>query len=210
MRVCRNPDCGLRYPVHAGQRSERCPVCLGMTDVVLERALVRESSTFIRPQEHGSGLSVLLDNIRSAWNVGSILRTAEGFGFSHAYLCGITPNPANPAVRKTSLGSEDAVHWSINKNALHLVNELQKEGAYILALETADDAVPIDRLKMAEIDRRPVILVVGSEVTGVDPGILQTANRVAYLPMRGKKRSFNVAVAFGAAAWSLSRRVQTP
>jgi len=181
-----------------------------MTDVALERSLSRESSTLIRPQEHRPGLSVLLDNIRSAWNVGSILRTAEGFGFSHAYHCGITPGPNHPGVQKTSLGSDQVVACSSHKDALRLVSELWEAGSITLALEAIDGALPIDMLEPGEFDGKPVVLVVGNEVTGVDPAILETANRVICLPMRGRKRSFNVAVAFGAAAWALTSRFSDP
>ena len=80
----------------------------------------------LRTREQGER-AVILDNIRSAWNVGSIFRSADGFGFTHVYLCGITPTPENEAVTKTSLGAEDSVPWSYHKDAVKLVKGLKKE-----------------------------------------------------------------------------------
>src|SRR6185369_8827008 len=98
IRVCGN--CGLRYPITKGHSfGVRCPHCLGETSVVIEKMIDAEP-----PREESSdqedNLVVLVDNVRSAWNVGSILRSADGFGFSHAYLCGITPTPEQEAVQK--------------------------------------------------------------------------------------------------------------
>jgi tRNA G18 (ribose-2'-O)-methylase SpoU len=156
------------------------------------------------PQDSGS-LAVLLDNIRSAWNVGSILRSADGFGFSHAYLCGITPTADNEAVTKTSLGAEDSVPWSYHKDAVRLVKGLKGEGWKVYALE--------DDVRAAEISHAPratfksptlQVLIVGNEVTGVDPELLDLCDKIFYIPMRGEKKSFNVAIAFGIAAYALS------
>ncbi|MCE9647521.1 MAG: RNA methyltransferase [Chloroflexi bacterium] len=145
-------------------------------------------------------LAVLVDNIRSAGNVGSILRTADGFGFSHAYLCGITPTPENRAVTKTSLGAEDFVTWSHHKDAAKLLRELKKEGWMILALEGTEGAEPIS---MVHRPAGQTALIVGSEVTGVDPELLDLADAVYYIPMHGAKQSFNVANAFSIAAYAL-------
>lgn len=158
------------------------------------------SSRQTEKQENEPALAVLVDNIRSAWNVGSILRSADGFGFAHAYLCGITPTPENEAVKKTSLGAEVFVSWSYHKNAVKLVKDLRNEGWRVLALEEDARAIKISRT--AGVTRNTV-LIIGNEVTGVDPGLLTLADEVLYIPMRGEKRSFNVANAFSIAAFSL-------
>jgi 23S rRNA (guanosine2251-2'-O)-methyltransferase len=146
--------------------------------------------------------AVLLDNIRSAWNVGSILRSADGFGFSHAYLCGITPTPEVDAVQKTALGAEEYVTWSHHKDGVKLVKGLKKEGWTILALEEDERSVPLSKGKKLMTER--TVLAVGSEVTGVDPELLDLADHILHIPMHGQKRSFNVANAFSIAAYALA------
>ena len=202
IRVCQNPECGLRYPLTEGHPfGERCPLCLGETVIVLKKEIERESNEE-RERKERRELAVLVDNVRSAWNVGSILRTADGFGFHHAFLCGITPTPEQAEVRKTALGAEKFVTWSHHKDAVKLVERVKKEGWRVWALEFVEGAVPIRRV---EGDERKTVLIVGSEVTGVDPGLLALADQIVYLPMHGQKRSFNVAVAFGAAAFALNQ-----
>ncbi len=144
-------------------------------------------------------IAVLLDNIRSGWNVGSIFRSADGFGFSHAYLCGITPTPKQDAVRKTALGAEEYVTWSYHKNAVELVKGLKREGYKIFALEDNERSQPVCR--MDNVTR--TVLILGNEITGVDPELLDLADHIIKIPMRGQKRSFNVANAFSIAAYAL-------
>jgi tRNA G18 (ribose-2'-O)-methylase SpoU len=202
IRACQNPDCGLRYPLTEGHPfGERCPLCLGETVIVLKKEIERESNKE-RERKDRRELAVLVDNVRSAWNVGSILRTADGFGFGYAFLCGITPTPEQAEVRKTALGAEQFVTWSHHKDAVKLVERLKKEGWRVWALEFIEGAVPVHGM---ESDERKTVLIVGSEVTGVDPGLLALADQIVYLPMHGQKRSFNVAVAFGAAAFALNQ-----
>jgi tRNA G18 (ribose-2'-O)-methylase SpoU len=154
---------------------------------------------------------VLLDNIRSAWNVGSILRSADGFGFTQAYLCGITPTPDNEAVTKTSLGAEDSVPWSYHKDAVKLVKGLRAEGWKVYALEDDKRASPLEAggLPSQMHESAPLlrVLIVGNEVTGVDLELLDLSDHIFYIPMRGEKKSFNVAIAFGITAYALT--VQT-
>jgi 23S rRNA (guanosine2251-2'-O)-methyltransferase len=216
IRICES--CGLRYPlVEAHPFGTRCPACMGNTRVLIRRPLINEPDDVPQhesPKNIGSplkkaekqekirrNLAVLLDNIRSAWNVGSILRSADGFGFTQAYLCGITPTADNEAVTKTSLGAEDSVPWSYHKDAVKLVKGLKKEGWKICALE--DDKRAIS-LESGGIDPALQILIVGNEVTGVDPELLDLCDAIFYIPMRGEKKSFNVAIAFGIAAYALS------
>jgi 23S rRNA (guanosine2251-2'-O)-methyltransferase len=214
IRLCNS--CGLRYPlVDAETFGIRCPACLGETRVALRvsRKLVAEPGHDLpdapyredterakNSNEESAELTVLLDNIRSAWNVGSILRSADGFGFAHAYLCGITPTPENDTVQKTSLGAEDSVIWSYHKDALKLVSGLKKEGWKIVALEEEERAIAVYRVGNPT---RPTVLIVGNEVTGVDPELLDLCDAIYHIPMRGQKRSFNVAIAFGIAAYAL-------
>lgn len=201
IRIC--TSCGLRYPLNTGNSfGVRCPHCLGETKVVLTRTIHEEEMTReAKTKKHGGTRAVLLDNIRSAWNVGSILRSADGFGFDHAYLCGITPTPDQEAVTKTSLGAEEYVTWSHHKDAVKLINGLKKEGWKIVALEEEARAVPVSAYSNS---KKQTVLILGSEVTGVDPGLLEVCDEVINIPMHGRKRSFNVAIAFGIAAYAIT------
>jgi tRNA G18 (ribose-2'-O)-methylase SpoU len=168
----------------------------------LQKEVGGEAGNSENPVEMGRVKTVLLDNIRSAWNVGSILRSADGFGFRHAYLCGITPTPELDAVRKTSLGAEEFVGWSYHPNAVELVRGLKLEGWKVGALEEDERATPIMKFKKSQMTGN-FLLIAGNEVTGVDPGLLDLADVILHIPMRGQKRSFNVANAFSIAAYAL-------
>jgi 23S rRNA (guanosine2251-2'-O)-methyltransferase len=199
IRVCQS--CELRYPLTEGHPfGIRCPHCLGETRVVLKKKIGSSEGLEEVKSEMGEVRAVLLDNIRSAWNVGSILRSADGFGFTHAYLCGITPTPEVDAVRKTALGAEEYVTWSQHKDAVKLVKGLKLAGWKVGALEEDQRAIPISQFTKSAT---PFVLILGSEVTGVDPDLLDLTDHIFYIPMRGQKRSFNVANAFSIAAYAL-------
>lgn len=202
IRVCES--CGLRYPLTEGNSfGARCPICLGATHVVLKKKMGNDGVLKEEREKKKEVKAVLLDNIRSAWNVGSILRSADGFGFSHAFLCGITPTPEVDAVRKTALGADEYVTWSHHKDAVKLVAGLKLEGWKIVALEEDKRARPILRFSDSQ-SPNPVVLIMGSEVTGVDPELLDLCDEILYILMHGGKKSFNVAVAFGVAGFVLS------
>lgn len=202
IRLC--PHCGLRYPLIKGHPfGERCPQCLGETKPIFEYSLSREKVSDESKLPSDIYLSVLLDNIRSAWNVGSILRSADGFEFRHAYLCGITPTPENEEIRKTALGAEDSVTWSVHKDAVKLIRGLKAEGWTVFVLEKTENSRSLNN---REKSAKGTVLVVGNEVTGVDPGILELADEVVHIPMHGQKRSFNVAIAFAVAAQIIRSR----
>lgn len=209
IRVCRT--CGLRYPVSGRQlQAARCPHCLGETLVVKSGALTCEHREHRERRERETSRlpisaerAVILDNIRSAWNVGSILRSAEGFGFSRAHLCGITPTPEHDAVRKTALGAEDSIAWTCHKDAVILAQELKRNGWTLYGLEETDISTSLYEMGYPH---EPMALIVGNEICGVDPGLLAMCERIFYIPMRGEKRSFNVAIAFSAAAYALQTR----
>lgn len=207
IRVCLS--CGLRYPLTEGHSfGERCPQCLGETKVILEKQIENNPITKEKKgeKEEHKAKAVLLDNIRSAWNVGSILRSADGFRFTHAYLCGITPTPDLEAVRKTALGADEYVAWSAHKDAVKLIKGLKKENWKIFALEEDERAIsiqPAQNKKLFTFNEN-IILILGNEVTGVDSELLDLADEIFYIPMHGQKRSFNVANAFSIAAYALS------
>jgi tRNA G18 (ribose-2'-O)-methylase SpoU len=110
-------------------------------------------------------------------------------------------------VQKTALGAEDSLSWSIHRDGAALVARLVREGFYVLALETAEGAIPLGQLSLSGLDASKIVLVVGSEPAGVDPGILELARQVVRIPMRGRKGSLNAAVAFGVAAFAISEQL---
>ncbi len=201
IRQCSNPDCGLRLPVDlAIHRGEFCPRC-GET---LERAAELNPHQTLHRQRGNVRFAVLLDNLRSAYNVGAIFRTADGAGVDHIYLGGITPNPQdNAAIGKTALGAENEVSWSAHLNAVNLASDLMDMGHRLLALEGTPDALPIHHYHRDASSKRPLLLIVGNEQAGIDPGLLKLSEMVLALPMAGRKASLNVAVAFGIAAYWL-------
>jgi len=196
IRECLNDSCGLRYPLPENAPfGERCPLCLGETCSCFEGLLVAEGSP---AQPPALRLEAVLDNIRSAWNVGAIFRSADGLGVSKIHLCGITPSPENAAVRKTALGAENFIPWQASRNALKSAQMLQAQGLRLVALEQSPRAVALTAFTL-----RPaggIALIVGNEVTGVDPALLEMCDDVVEIPMRGQKRSLNVEVAFAIAA----------
>ena len=148
----------------------------------------------------------VLDNIRSAYNVGSMFRTAECAYISELVLCGITPRPAHPGVRKTALGAADLVPWRYFEDITEAVSLLRGEGYRIAALEVTPRSTPIQEVHPAHF---PLALVVGNEVTGVHPHILRTADLVWEIPQYGAKESLNVAVAFGVAVYFIVEKLQS-
>lgn len=205
IRKCES--CGLRYPLAVGHpHGMRCPVCMGTTRLLLSRQFETEPTRIPGDNAFSKNTAkraVILDNIRSAWNVGSIFRSADGFGFSHVYVCGIAPTPENEAVVKTSLGAEDSVPWSYHKDAVELIKGLQKEGWKIFALEEDPRAKEIQQIAVKSFNSA---IVVGNEVTGVDPELLDLSDDIMYIPMQGEKKSFNVGVAFGIAAFAIENQ----
>jgi tRNA G18 (ribose-2'-O)-methylase SpoU len=144
-------------------------------------------------------VDALLDNIRSSWNVGSIFRSADGAGIHKIYLCGISPTPEDPKVRKTALGAEENIPWEHSKNGVETAIILKSRGCKLWVLESIAKAVPLFQIELPA-NNSPVVLIFGNEVSGVDPDIIDLCDQVISIPMVGKKSSYNVATAFGIAA----------
>ena len=147
---------------------------------------------------------VVLDNIRSLENVGSIFRTSDGVGVRKLWLCGITGYPPQGGIAKAAVGAEDSVPWEYGKSALQVVERLKRQGFQIVLLEQTDGSVPIEEF-LPQQDR-PLCLVVGNEVDGVTEDVCALADAGVEIGMRGVKNSLNVSVAFGVAAFFLRRR----
>lgn len=149
-----------------------------------------------------SGLIVeaLLDNIRSSHNVGSIFRTADTAGVRALHLAGITAAGDHPRVAKTALGAQEAVPWNHGRNGLDMAIRLQEAGFRLWGIEAGIEASPLFEQRPRAVEA-PILLIVGNERAGIDPGIRLHCERLLSIPMQGVKRSLNVAVAFGIAAY---------
>jgi tRNA G18 (ribose-2'-O)-methylase SpoU len=150
---------------------------------------------------------VILDNIRSTFNVGSIFRTADALGVGEIVLGDTTPAPidrfgrARADIAKVSLGAEKTVPWKYEKSVLPTVKKLKKEGWQIIAIEQAENSVDYKKVKLAKNNK--IAFVLGAEVDGVNKEILKIADIVAEIPMRGQKESLNVSVSFGVALFRI-------
>ena len=148
------------------------------------------------------GPVVVLDNIRSALNVGSIFRTCDAAGVRHLHLAGITALPPNPQLLKTALGAEAAVPWSHHLSTVAVVTGLRAGGFRILAVELTDRSVSYTRADYP-VD---TALIFGHEVAGVAVPVLELADQVIEIPMFGRKNSLNVATSVGVVLFEILRR----
>jgi 23S rRNA (guanosine2251-2'-O)-methyltransferase len=201
IRKCQNPACGLRYPRISTQiQGETCPLCRAETVILSETPLEHEPVKTGQAESRAPAPGVLLDNLRSAWNVGAIFRTADGLGITPIHLCGITPTPENASVKKTALGAEAHIPWHYHRDALTAAQTLLAEGWTLWALEQHPRAEALTpNLPRPE----KLMLILGNEISGVDPALLDLCEKIIHIPMRGQKRSLNVEVAFAIAAWGL-------
>lgn len=143
----------------------------------------------------------LLDNIRSVWNVGSMFRTADAVGLAGLYLCGMTATPPRPDMEKTALGATLSVPWDFWSDSLAAARKIKEQGLPLIALEQAPGARQWDSFEFPF----PSCFVVGHEVKGVRPEILEIADHVVEIPMAGLKHSLNVAVSFGVLAFAVRK-----
>lgn len=149
---------------------------------------------------------LVLDNIRSMENVGSIFRTADAAGVAKIYLCGITPKPPRKEIDKTALGAVDFVDWEHQDNLKFLISNLKKSGVKIIALEQDKRSIPYTQLNSESgILDSDFALIVGNEVDGVSSEILDLCDKIIEIPMHGQKNSLNVAVATGIALFELTK-----
>jgi tRNA G18 (ribose-2'-O)-methylase SpoU len=198
--------------------------------MILDLKFTMKNGTTIQKEQIG----VILLDIRSRENVGSIFRTADAAGVSKLYLCGITPRPPHEKISKTALGAEDHVAWEYHAQAWRLLKQLKEKGCEIIFLEQTSSSKNIfifaekfsqnwkkggprtevtERKNSSKILSKKtesflmvpeVVLVVGNEVTGIPKNLFNYASHAVEIPMKGSKESLNVAVAFGVAVYALT------
>ncbi len=149
-------------------------------------------------------VTVVLDNVRSAQNVGSFFRTADAFGIEHIALCGISSTPPNREIHKTALGSELSVAWSYHPTTMECVEKLRTEGYRIIAIEQIEGATMLDKFIMEP--KTKYALVFGNEVDGVDQTIADIVDGAIEIPQVGIKHSLNVSVSAGILMWEMFRQ----
>ena len=149
---------------------------------------------------------VLLDSIRSSYNVGSIFRTSDGAMIKKLFLCGYTPHPPRKDVLKTALGSEESIEWEYCQNAEDVILQLKKEGVKICALEQTSDSIPYFNV---EKKNYPICLIVGNEIKGVSQNLIDLCDFAIDIPQYGIKQSLNVAVAYGITIFELRKIHET-
>ncbi|PIR89039.1 MAG: RNA methyltransferase [Candidatus Harrisonbacteria bacterium CG10_big_fil_rev_8_21_14_0_10_40_38] len=151
---------------------------------------------------------VVLVNIRSAWNVGSIFRSSDAAGIDKIFLCGITPEPidrfGNPRkdIAKVALGAEKTVSWEKSSRVVKTIDKLKKDGYTIIAIEQNKNSCPYDKIK----PKNKTAIVLGNEVKGLPLAVLKRADKIGEIPMRGKKESLNVSVAFGIIVFEMIKK----
>ncbi|MBD5225620.1 MAG: RNA methyltransferase [Bacteroidales bacterium] len=151
-------------------------------------------------------VAVVLDNVRSLNNIGSIFRTSDAFRVAEVILCGIAATPPSPEIHKTALGAEDSVAWRYFTQTTEAIEALRSEGYTICALEQVNGSVPLDRFEPSENGKYAI--VAGHEVDGVDQRVVDMADYCLEIPQEGTKHSLNVAVSTALAIWHFFLRLR--
>jgi tRNA G18 (ribose-2'-O)-methylase SpoU len=169
---------------------------------LLNSELGRKSITQYKDSQKSAFL-VVLDNVRSHNNVGSVFRTADAFLTKKIYLCGITARPPHRDIQKTALGATESVEWSYFESTVDAVRELKAEGYKIIGIEQAEGSVELQNVKI-EKDQN-YALVFGHEVSGVSQNVLDMCDICVEIPQFGTKHSFNIAVSAGIVLWEMNK-----
>ena len=151
-----------------------------------------------------SGIALILDNIRSAHNVGSAFRTADAFKADKVWLCGICACPPSAEIHKTALGAEESVPWEHRDDTAALVRELQDQGWTVLCAEQTERAVPLNEFRREAGARYAIVF--GNEVDGVQQGVVDAADGCLEIPQSGTKHSLNVSVSIGVVMWEVYKQ----
>jgi tRNA G18 (ribose-2'-O)-methylase SpoU len=152
-----------------------------------------------------SNLILILDNIRSLNNIGSVFRTADAFRIRHIYLCGITAKPPHRDIQKTALGSTDSVGWTYAEDTLEIVTQLKKDGVKVISIEQAEDSTMLQDFKFNPSDS--YAMVFGHEVKGVQQEVINESDAVIEIPQFGTKHSVNISVSTGICCWAYYEKV---
>jgi len=156
-------------------------------------------------QSSKTPIVIILDNIRSLHNIGSVFRTADAFRLEAIYLCGITGTPPNKEIHKSALGATESVEWKYFENTIDAVNILKENNYTILIVEQAEGSISLEELTIESSEK--IALVFGNEINGVDEKIMTLANKCVEIPQFGTKHSLNISVSVGIVVWELFRKI---
>ncbi|MBM1106049.1 RNA methyltransferase [Aurantibacter crassamenti] len=150
---------------------------------------------------------IVLDNIRSLNNIGSVFRTADAFLVEKIYLCGITATPPHKDIRKTALGATESVVWEYAENTMEVISSLKDNGYHVLALEQAENATFLNSLEIE--NTKKYALIFGNEVKGVAQEVVDASDEVLEIPQFGTKHSLNISVSVGVTVWDIWSKLNT-
>ena len=156
-------------------------------------------------QAEKTPIIIILDDIRSLHNIGSVFRTADAFLIEKIYLCGITATPPNKEIHKTALGATDTVAWEYAKNVLEVIDTLQKENISVLAIEQVENSISLQEFEPKSGQK--YALVFGNEVKGVSQDAIKKCEGTIEIPQLGTKHSLNISVSAGIVVWDLFQKL---
>ena len=149
---------------------------------------------------------IILDNIRSLNNIGSVFRTSDAFLIKKIYLCGITATPPHKDIHRTALGSTDSVEWEYKKDTVELINALKKEDISIISIEQAENSIKLN--EFVPLKDKTYALVFGNEVKGVQQEVVSLSDNVVEIPQYGTKHSLNISVSAGVVIWDVFSKLK--
>ncbi len=149
---------------------------------------------------------VILDNIRSLNNIGSVFRTSDAFLIEKIYLCGITAKPPHKDIHKTALGATESVQWEYSASTIEVVENLKEQGYCCVAIEQAENAIMLNNYPF---NQKSYALVFGNEVMGVDQEVVSACNQVIEIPQSGTKHSLNISVSAGVVLWEFYKQLNS-
>lgn len=152
-------------------------------------------------------ISIILDDIRSLHNIGSVFRTSDAFLIEKIYLCGITAIPPNKEIHKTALGATETVAWEYHKDVLEVITKLKNDGTFVYAIEQVENAVFLDNFQPDAT--KIYALVFGNEVYGVSLEAIKICDGCIEIPQLGTKHSLNISVSAGIVVWDLFQKLKT-
>tara|TARA_B100000963_G_scaffold77857_1_gene65909 strand:- start:14266 stop:14793 length:528 start_codon:yes stop_codon:yes gene_type:complete len=151
-------------------------------------------------------ITIVVDNVRSGLNVGSLFRTADAFLIEKIILCGITTIPPHKEIRKVALGSSNSVCWQYEKETIKAINKLKKLNYHIAAVEQTDNSIMLNNYKTP---KKPIAIIFGNEVYGVDQNVINNCDSIIEIPQFGTKHSLNISIACGIVIWDLWQKINS-